>query len=121
MEITAGNVSDSVAWDAVYDQVTEKFSEVKFVMMDAGYKTPWIAKKVLEDGRIPILSYTRYKGKKDKFKPWDFTYTAATDSFTCPGGHELRHTSTSKEGKRTYRSSPQKLQRLSLQNCLWCK
>ena len=64
VEITAGNVSDSVAWDAVYDQVTEKFSEVKFVMMDAGYKTPWIAKKVLEDSRIPILPYTRYKGKK---------------------------------------------------------
>lgn len=64
VEITAGNVSDSVAWDAVYDQVTEKFSEVKFVMMDAGYKTPWIAKKFLEDSRIPILPYTRYKGKK---------------------------------------------------------
>ena len=82
--------------------------------MDAGYKTLWIAKKVLEDGRIPILPYTRYKGKNDKFKPWDFTYIAATDSFTCPRGHELRHTTTSKEGKRTYRSSPKKPQRLSL-------
>lgn len=71
VEVTAGNVSDSVAWDAVYDQVTEKFSEVEFVTMDAGYKTPWIAKKVLEHSRIPILPYTRYKGKKDKFKPWD--------------------------------------------------
>ena len=106
VEVTAGNVSDSVAWDAVYDQVTEKFSEVEFVTMDAGYKTPWIAKKVLEHSRIPILPYTRYKGKKDKFKPWDFTYDASTDSFTCPRGHELRHTTTSKEGKRTYRSSP---------------
>ncbi|MFQ9915158.1 MAG: transposase [Flavonifractor plautii] len=106
VEVTAGNVSDSVAWDAVYDQVTNSFPEVKFVTMDAGYKTPWIAKKVLEHSRIPILPYTRYKGKKDKFKPWDFTYDAATDSFTCPRGHELRHTTTSKEGKRTYRSSP---------------
>ena len=106
VEVTAGNVSDSVAWDAVYDQVTNSFPEVKFVTMDAGYKTPWIAKKVLEHSRIPILPYTRYKGKKDKFKPWDFIYDAATDSFTCPRGHELRHTTTSKEGKRTYRSSP---------------
>ena len=106
VEVTAGNVSDSAAWDAVYDQVTNSFPEVKFVTMDAGYKTPWIAKKVLEHSRIPILPYTRYKGKKDKFKPWDFTYDAATDSFTCPRGHELRHTTTSKEGKRTYRSSP---------------
>ena len=87
-----------MAWDAVYDQVTEKFSEVEFVTMDAGYKTPWIAKKVLEHSRIPILPYTRYKGKKDKFKPWDFTYDAATDSLTCPRGHEPRHTTTSKEG-----------------------
>ena len=41
VEVTAGNVSDSVAWDAVYDQVTEKFPEVQFVTRDAGYKTPF--------------------------------------------------------------------------------
>lgn len=105
VEVTAGNVSDSVAWDAVYDQVTNSFPEVKFVTMDAGYKTPWIAKKVLEDSRIPILPYTRYKGKNDRFRPWDFTYDLVNDSFICPRGHELKHTTTSKEGKRTYRSS----------------
>ena len=27
------------------------------------------------------------------------------DSFVCPRGHELKHTTTSKDGKRTYRSS----------------
>ena len=59
VEVTAGNVHDSVAWDAVYDQVTKKH-EVQFVTMDAGYKTPWIAKKTLDDGKIPILPYTRY-------------------------------------------------------------
>lgn len=105
VNVTAGNVSDSVAWDAVYDQITEKFPTAKFITMDAGYKTPWIAKKVLEDSRIPILPYTRYKGKKDRFRPWDFTYDVETDSFTCPRGHELRHTTTGKDGKRTYRSS----------------
>ena len=57
VEVTSGNVSDSVAWDAVYDKVTDRFPEVKFVTMDAGYKTPWIAKKVIEDSRIPILPY----------------------------------------------------------------
>ncbi|MCD8051425.1 MAG: hypothetical protein LUE89_07085 [Clostridiales bacterium] len=44
MEVTAGNVHDSVAWDAIYDAVTSKYN-VQFVTMDAGYKTPWIAKK----------------------------------------------------------------------------
>lgn len=47
VEVTAGNIHDSVAWDALYDHITDKFEAVKFVAMDAGYKTPWIAKRCL--------------------------------------------------------------------------
>ena len=104
-EVTAGNVNDNVAWDAVYDQVTKRFPEVEFVAMDAGYKTPWIAKKTFDDGRVPILPYTRYKGNKDTYRPWDFTYDILNDSFICPQGFELRHTTTNKDGRRTYRST----------------
>ena len=105
-EVTAGNVHDSVAWDAVYDRVTAKFKHIQFVAMDAGYKTPWIAKKVLDDGKVPVLPYTRHHGKKDGYKPWDYKYDPATDTFTCPRGGVLRHTTTNKDGKRTYRSTP---------------
>jgi transposase/ribosomal protein L37E len=107
VEVTAGNVHDSVAWDAVYDRVTEKF-DVKFVAMDAGYKTPWIAKKTLEGGKIPILPYTRYKGNKEQYRPWDYEYDPTNDIYTCPHGGVLRHTTTDREGKRTYRTSPKK-------------
>lgn len=105
VEVTAGNVHDSVAWDKVYDDVTEKF-KVQFVTMDAGYKTPWIAKKTIEDSKIPILPYTRYTGKKDRYKPWEYTYDPANDTYICPRGGILRHTTTDREGKRTYRSTP---------------
>ena len=107
VEVTAGNVHDSVAWDKVYDDVTGRY-DVEFVTMDAGYKTPWIAKKTLDDGRIPILPYTKYKGAQDRYKPWEYTYDPASDSFTCPHGEVLRHTTTDREGKRTYRSTPEK-------------
>lgn len=43
VEVTAGNVHDSVAWDKVYDDVTHR-DNVQFVTMDAGYKTPCKAK-----------------------------------------------------------------------------
>ena len=56
------------------DEVTRKFNEVKFVTMDAGYKTPWIAKKTLEDGSVPEALYTRYTGRQDRYKPWEYTY-----------------------------------------------
>lgn len=105
VEVTAGNVHDSVAWDAIYEQVTSKY-EVQFVAMDAGYKTPWIAKKILDDHRIPILPYTRSKGKKDGYRPWDYTYDPVNDEFICPHRKCLRHTTTDKDGKRSYRSTP---------------
>ena len=105
VEVTAGNIHDSVAWDKVYDDVTSKF-DVQFVAMDAGYKTPWIAKKTLDDGKIPVLPYTRYKGSKEGYRPWDYKYDPVKDVFTCPHGQELRHTTTDRDGKRIYRSTP---------------
>ena len=43
-EVTAGNVHDSVAFDAVFQRLTEHYPEVQVVTADAGYKTPWICK-----------------------------------------------------------------------------
>lgn len=76
--------------------------------MDAGYKTPWIAKKVLEDSRIPLMPYTRSNGKKDGFKPWDYEYNEANDQIVCPRGEILRHTTTDRDGRRIYRSTAKK-------------
>jgi transposase len=105
VEVTAGNVHDSVAWDALYDQVTNRFPEVEFVTMDAGYKTPWIAKKTLDDGRIPILPYTRHNYKEGTYRPWEYKYDPKEDHFICPHGGILRHTTTDRDGKRIYRSN----------------
>ena len=80
--------------NVAYDEVTKKFNEVKFVTMDAGYKTPWIAKKTIEDGRVPVLPYTRYTGRQDRYKPWEYAYGPANDTYTCPRGGILRHTTT---------------------------
>ena len=106
VEVTPGNIHDSTAWDALYDKVTGRFPEAKFITMDAGYKTPWIAKKTLDDGRIPILPYTNHHYKEGTYKPWEYTYDPKEDHFICPHGAVLRHTTTDKEGKRIYRSTP---------------
>jgi len=108
VEVTSGNIHDSVAWDAIYDKVTKQFEDIEFIVMDAGYKTPWIAKKILKDGKTPILPYTRYKGNPDRYRPWDYEYDSLKDCYTCPMGEILRHTTTDREGKRNYRSTPKK-------------
>lgn len=105
VKVTAGNVHDSVAWDELYENVTGRL-DVKYIAMDAGYKTPWIAKRTLDDGKIPIMPYTRSNGKKGGYRPWEYEYDPVNDRYTCPRGGILRHTTTDREGKRTYRSDP---------------
>lgn len=59
----------------MYEQVTGRFPEIQYVTMDAGYKQPWIAQLILEDGRILILPYTRPNGtRREGFMPWNFFY-----------------------------------------------
>ena len=69
-------------------------------------RPPWIAKRTIDDGIVPVLPYTRYKGAKDAYRPWDYTYIPEKDVYLCPQGAELRHTTTDKDGKRVYRSTP---------------
>ena len=107
VKVTAGNVHDSVAWDSVYEQVTSRFPEIQYVTMAACSLHPLIAKRILEDGRLPILPYTRPHGtRREGFMPWDFSYDEKNDQLICPQGQVLRHTTTNKEGKRLYRSTP---------------
>ena len=41
---------DSVAFDGLYDRLVERNTEIKAIVADAGYKTPLISKRILEDG-----------------------------------------------------------------------
>lgn len=54
----------------------------------------------------PHSSVYPQQRKERLLPPWDYTYDEATDSFRCPTGKTLRHTTTTKDGKRTYRSMP---------------
>ena len=59
-------------WKYSHDSVTCQHN-VPFETMDAEYKTPWIAKKTLDDGKVPIPTYTRCKRNKEIYKTQDYT------------------------------------------------
>ena len=44
VEVTAGNVHDSIAWDKLYNDLAAAFPEMEALVMDAAYKMPWIAR-----------------------------------------------------------------------------
>lgn len=127
VKVTAGNVHDSVAWDSVYEQVTSRFPEIQYVTMDAGYKQPWIAKRILEDGRLPILPYTRPHGtRREGFMPWDFSYDEKKRPADLPTGASSPAYHHQQRGQTAIPQHPEGLPGLSLPKgvrgqCQWAE
>lgn len=106
MDVTVnpGNVHDSVAFDGLYDRLTEKKPEIENIVADAGYKTPWISKRVLDDGRIPVFPYKRPMGKKGNYAPYEYVYDKYFDCVVCPENQVLSYATTNREGYREFKS-----------------
>ncbi|MDL2294203.1 IS1182 family transposase [Ruminococcaceae bacterium OttesenSCG-928-D13] len=105
-EVTPGNVHDSKVFDAVYEEATNRFGEVETVTVDAGYKTPWICKKVIDDGRNISTPYKRPMTGKDFFKSYDYVYDEYYDCVVCPQNQVLKYTTSNRDGYREYKSNP---------------
>lgn len=104
VEVTAGNVHDSLVFDPLYDRVRQKF-DTAVIAADAAYKTPWITKRIIDDGKIPSMPYTRSPGIKDGYyRPWEYKYDIVNDNYVCPMGLVLKYGTTDRNGKKVYRS-----------------
>ena len=88
----------------MYDRLAEKNPEIEVVAADAGYKTPWISKRILDDGRIPALPYKRPMSKKDFFKPYEYVYDKYYDCVICPENQVLNYATTNRDGYREFKS-----------------
>lgn len=73
----------STHYQEIYDKVTSHFPEIKIVTMDAGYKTPWICKKVIDDKRIPSLPYKRPMTKAGFHEWFKYVYDEYLDIIIC--------------------------------------
>ena len=103
-EVTAGNVHDSVAFDAVFQRLTRHYPEVRVVTADAGYKTPWICKQIFDSGRIPSLPYKRPMTKKGNLPWYEYVYDDYYDCILCPQNQVLNYATTNRDGYREYKS-----------------
>lgn len=104
--VTPGNVHDSVAFDDVYDKVTERFPEIETIAADSAYKTPHICKKVFDDGRVLSTAYKRPMTMKGGHEWWKYVYDEYYDCVICPEYHTLEYSTTNSEGYREYKSDP---------------
>lgn len=100
-EVTAANIHDSQVFEEIYEKVTEDF-EAETIVVDAGYKTSAICRRVFADGRKLSAPYKRPMGKKGFFSPHEYFYDEYYDCVLCPENQPLRYTRTDKNGYRHY-------------------
>ena len=105
-----GNEHDSRTFKELYDKIKEEIhsKELEKIVADAGYKTPTIAKLLIDDNIEPFLPYKRPMSKKGYFKKSEFVYDEYFDCYICPNNEILKYTTTNRDGYREYKSNNKK-------------
>ena len=107
VEVTPGNVHDSVPFDDLYERVTKKFESVYAFVADSAYKTPHICKLVFGDGKVLSTAYKRPMTMKGGHEWWKYVYDEHFDCIICPEFQVLKYSTTNRDGYREYKSNPQ--------------
>ena len=97
-----GNQHDSRTFKALYDKIKE--IGIKTLVADAGYKTPAIAKLLIDDGITPLLPYKRPMTKEGFFRKHEYVYDEYYDCYICPNNQILTYSTTNRSGYREYKS-----------------
>ena len=100
--VNPGNEHDSRTFKGLYDKI--KSIGIETLVMDAAYKTPAIAKLIIDDGITPLFPYKRPMTKKSFFKKYEYVYDEYYDCYICPNNQVLKYTATNRNGYQEYKS-----------------
>lgn len=127
-QVNPANLHDSTTFRDLFRDVVSSFAPntIRSIGIDAGYKTPAIAREIIQSGITPLFPYTRPKGRKNnEEKPVvsgskEFTYDNQHDWFVGPNQCLATPRSINKEtGYILYRTSAKDCNQCPLRtNCL---
>ncbi len=100
--VNPGNQHDSRTFKGLYDKLDK--TELDAIIADAGYKTPAIAKLLLDDNVMPVFPYKRPMTKEGFFKKYEYAYDEYNDCYICPNNQVLSYSTTNRDGYREYKS-----------------
>lgn len=100
--VSPGNLHDSRTFKGLYDKI--KDIGIQTLVADAGYKTPAIARLLLEDGIRPLFPYKCPMTKDGFFRKYEYVYDEYYDCYICPNNKTLEYRTTNRDGYREYKS-----------------
>ena len=108
IEVTAGNVHDSVMTKALVDQDCNRLGKPEYVIMDAGYRTAANAKMLASKEIQAVLPYKRIRTQEGMLSKREFLYDEYYDWYICPQNEVLTLKTIDREGYKHYKSSSEK-------------
>lgn len=106
--VDAGNKHDSTVFEEIYKKVKETTGKPEAVVADAGYKTPYIAKLLIDDSVEPYMPYRRPMTKKGFYPKYEYVYDEYYDCYLCPDNSVMEYARTNREGYREYKSKAER-------------
>ena len=100
--VSPGNLHDSRTFKGLYDKIQN--IGIKTLIADAGYKTPAIAKLIIDDSITPLFPYKRPMTKDGFFKKYEYVYDEYYDCYICPNNQILKYSTTNRDGYKEYKS-----------------
>ena len=103
-DVNPGNKHDSTTFLGLFNKLQDM--DIKTLIGDSAYKTPAIAKFLIDADITPVFPYTRPKTKEGFFRKHEYVYDEYFDCYLCPNNKVLKYSTTNRSGYREYKSNP---------------
>lgn len=106
--VTSGNIHDSISFKGLYDNFKKSklFNKTNLICLDSGYRSPSVAKTIIDDGKKILTPYTRPMTKKGFYKKYEYVFDEYLNGYICPNNQLLKYSTTTRDGYRQYKSDP---------------
>ena len=101
--VSPGNLHDSRTFKGLYDKI--KDIGIKLLVADSGYRSPAIAKLLIDDGIKPLFPYKCPMTKDVFFRKYEYVYDEAYNCYLCPENEMLPYRTTNRDGYQEYKSN----------------
>ena len=103
VHVEPANINDITPMPEILQEIEQRLGKLpKYMGLDAGYHSAWIAHLLETNGIQGVIGYRRHTHKTETYGKYRFKYDYDYDFYTCPEQHRLYWKTTTREGYRQY-------------------
>ena len=103
VHVEPANINDITPVPRILDEIEQRLGKLpKYMGLDAGYHSAWIAHLLETKGIQGVIGYRRHTHKGEHYGKYRFRYDPFFDAYICPEHQHLYWKTTDREGYRQY-------------------